>query len=659
MTSQTAAAPSVPAEPKAKMPIGNGQAPHRLPGRGQRRRTGLYVLAALVVVGAVATAAAFGLNRTHGAVRLDLVTHKVHKDRLELTVVERGALESADNRDVYCRVKSGAKNSTVATTIKSVIDDGSKVNKNDLLVELDDSGLIEQLKTEKTNLDKAESDKVQAEEQYKITVSQNESDIKSAEVTLELARIDLQKYLEGDYPQALKDVNGRIKTAESDLEQQRDRAAWAQRMVKKGYQTVSQAQAEQSKQESLEIALAKVAEEKRVLTDPEYGLKKRNETDYRNKVAEAERALGRVKSQALAKDVKDKTDRETKRSLYEQQLAKVHDIEDEIKKCKIYSPQEGMVVYFIPEQARFGGGSQQSIVAQGEPVREGQKLMQIPDLHHMLVNTKVHEAMVSRVHAGQPAVVRIDAYPDRTYKAHVDSVATISTQQDFWAPDVKVYTTKVALDGEVEGLKPGMSAEVKITVGDPLEQVLTIPVEAVVGSAEMGAKRKCYVMTQTGPEPRDIAVGMSNERVVEIREGLSEGEEVVLNPKVLVGDKMKTRQPGSNVTGDQGKGEEGGHQKGKGKRGPGGAPGGEGPAAAPPGSEKAAPPAASAAPGGPPNGGPPGAPSPEDRQKMRQAMMEQYKKASPDERKQMLERIPEQFRERFKEGLKAEGIEVP
>jgi multidrug resistance efflux pump len=661
MTSQTAAPPSVPAEPKAKLPSGNGQALNRIPARGKRRRTGLYVLAALIVVGAGAAVAAVGMGRTHGAVRLDLVTHKVHKDRLELTVVERGALESADNRDVYCRVKSGTKNSTVATTIKSVIDDGSHVKKNDLLVELDESGLTEQLRTEKITLDTDESAKIQAEEQYKITVSQNESDIKSAEVTLELARIDLQKYLEGDYPQALKDVNGRIKTAESDLEQQRDRAAWAQRMVKKGYQTVSQAQAEQSKQESLEIALAKVGEEKRVLTDPEYGLKKRNETDYRNKVAEAERALGRVKSQALAKDVKDKTDRETKRSLYEQQLAKVHDIEDEIKKCKIYSPQEGMVVYFIPEQARFGGGSQQSIVAQGEPVREGQKLMQIPDLHHMLVNTKVHEAMVSRVKAGQPAVVRIDAYPDRTYKAHVDSVATISTQQDFWAPDVKVYTTKVALDGEVEGLKPGMSAEVKITVGDPLEQVLTVPVEAIIGSSEMGSHRRCYVLTQTGPEPRDILVGMSNERVAEVREGLSEGDEVVLNPKVLVGDKVKTRQPGSNVTGDQGKGEEGGRQKnGKGKRPPGAGPGGEGPggpAAAPPaGSEKAAPPGASAGPGGPPGGG--AMPSPEDRQKMRQAMMERFKKASPEERKQLLENIPEQFRERFKEGLKAEGIEV-
>src|SRR5438045_4714066 len=56
-----------------------------------------------------------------------------------------------------------------------------------------------------------------------------------------------------------------------------------------------------------------------------------------------------------------------------------------------------MVVYYVSEQSRYGSGSQQSIIAQGEPVKEGQKLMRIPDLRRMLVNTKVHEAMVSRV----------------------------------------------------------------------------------------------------------------------------------------------------------------------------------------------------------------------------------------------------------------------
>src|SRR5205823_10586797 len=86
-----------------------------------------------------------------------------------------------------------------------------------------------------------------------------------------------------------------------------------------------------------------------------------------------------------------------KRSVYYQQLGKLGDIEQEIRKCTIYAPQGGLVVYYVPEQARWGTGQQQSIVAQGESVREGQKLMRIPDLSRMLVNTRVHEALVSRI----------------------------------------------------------------------------------------------------------------------------------------------------------------------------------------------------------------------------------------------------------------------
>ena len=250
--------------------------------------------------------------------RTDLVTHKVKYGRLELTIVERGALESANNHDIVCRVKAKSQQSQTSTTIKWIIDDGSHVLKDrprneaqtiiawdpktssyiekpgspdglvpvveirdketgrtiysDLLVDLDESGLVEQLKAQKITLDQAEAGKIKAEEDYKIQVSQNESDIKTAETTLQLAVIDLEKYRKGDFPQALKDVEGRIKVAESDVEQQRDRAAWAQRMLKKGYYTVSQSDSEQSKLQSYELSLAKVEEEKRVLTDRDYGL---------------------------------------------------------------------------------------------------------------------------------------------------------------------------------------------------------------------------------------------------------------------------------------------------------------------------------------------------------------------------------------------------
>lgn len=685
--------------------------PSRLPKAtrwSKRTKILLWLAIALFLLGSAGGSVYVAVAKPFKDLRTDLITHRVQYDRLELTVVERGALESTNNHDIVCRVKARSQGSQTSTTIKWIIDDGSHVLCNrpkseaqsiiswdpksfsyiekpgnpdgvarvmevrdesgntvysDLLVDLDESGLIEQLKAQKITLDQAEAGKVKAEEDYKIQVSQNESDIKTAETVLQLAIIDLEKYQKGDFPQALKDVEGRIKVAESDAEQQRERAAWAQRMLKMGYYTVSQSDAEQSKLQSYELTLAKVQEERRVLTDNDYGLRKRTETALGNTVEEAKRALARIKSQTRAKEVQARTDRDSKKSVYEQEHTKFKDIEEEIKKCKLCAPIDGLVVYYVPEQTRWGVG-RQALVAQGEAVAENQKLMQIPDLKHMFVNAKIHEALVSRIHKGLSASVRVDAMAERRLKAHVESVANTPSQQDFFASDVKVYATKAYIDEEVEGLKPGMTAELKILVADALEHVLTVPIQAIIGSAEMGAIRKCFVVTPRGPEEREIVVGMSSDEKAEIRSGLMEGDLIVINPKVLVGDKVKTREPGELK--DQSK-NGGSPSEGGRKGGPGGkAADGRGGAGLQPGAPKGGPGAAGKGKAGAqlPKGDGVGQVSnvptlsPEEQQKRGKAMLDEMRKATPEKRKELLEKVPEEFRGRVKEGLKAQGIEV-
>src|SRR5439155_5935467 len=159
-----------------------------------------------------------------------------------------------------------------------------------------------------------------------------------------------------------------------------------------------------------------------------------------------------VERQWVATEVQFRTDRDTKKSIYDQGLSKYKEIEEEIRKCKLAAPIDGLVVYYVPEQTRWGVG-RQALVAQGEAVAENQKLMQIPDLRHMFVNAKIHEALVSRIHKGLPVSVRVDAMAERRLNAHVETVANTPSQQDFFASDVKVYATKAYIDEEVEGLK--------------------------------------------------------------------------------------------------------------------------------------------------------------------------------------------------------------
>jgi len=87
----------------------------------------------------------------------------------------------------------------------------------------------------------------------------------------------------------------------------------------------------------------------------------------------------------------------SKRAVFDQQEALYKDLLEQIKQCHVIAEHSGIVVYTVPEQTRMGSGATQSIIAQGEPVQYGQKMMSIPDLSHMLVNVRVHEAFINHM----------------------------------------------------------------------------------------------------------------------------------------------------------------------------------------------------------------------------------------------------------------------
>src|SRR5216683_2305496 len=120
-----------------RMPMeanGPSSAPSRIPSRLPRakrwsKRTKILVALSIVllVAGSVAGAGYILVAKPFKDMRTDLITHKVRYDRLELTIVERGALESVNNHDIVCRVKARSQGSQTSTTIKWILDDGSQV----------------------------------------------------------------------------------------------------------------------------------------------------------------------------------------------------------------------------------------------------------------------------------------------------------------------------------------------------------------------------------------------------------------------------------------------------------------------------------------------------------------------------------------------------
>jgi multidrug efflux pump subunit AcrA (membrane-fusion protein) len=540
------------------------------------------VAAALVVIVALALVC-FGGGR-HPA-RAGVATSPVHYESLHPNVVARGELEPAETTDIVCRVRSWTRGSTNSTTIKWVIEDGTPVKQGQLLVELDDSGLLEDLQARKAPLEMAHADWVFAEEKLKIVASQNDSDIRSAEVAVRLADLDLGKYVKGDFEQARKDVHSRLSMAESDLEMCRDRVSWTEHMVKKGYLSAGQARTEEARLLASRMALDKVAEEARVL---EKYTRKRTQRELEGRLVELREELERVRVRARAKAAQADADRLAKQRIYLRRLSRYQEVEDEVKKCTITAPHDGLVVYAGSNQAWGGSGAQTSLIAQGEPVREGQRLMCLPNLAHMQVLLRIHEALVARIHGeawrptgfgecvqaalcalpdpaacllaqtafgelrenfrerdrvrtygGQSALVRVDAFPEQPLHGHVQTVAAMASAMDWSLPDVRVYQTQIALDEPVPGLKPDMSAQVTISLDEPSANVLAVPVQALVHSPEQGKHCTCFVQTPLGPEERDVVVGMHTEQLAEVQSGLREGEEVVLDPQPIVAERGK------------------------------------------------------------------------------------------------------------------------
>jgi hypothetical protein len=97
---------------------------------------------------------------------------------------------------------------------------------------------------------------------------------------------------------------------------------------------------------------------------------------------------------------------------------------------------------------------------------------------------------------------------------------------------VKEYAATVTIDSDPVGLRPGMTSAVEVLIAH-LKDVLSVPVQAVV---ETNGSFNCWVRTPKGIEKRPVVLGMSNNTRIEIKDGLSDGDDVLLNPRAVVAE---------------------------------------------------------------------------------------------------------------------------
>jgi hypothetical protein len=131
------------------------------------------------------------------------------------------------------------------------------------------------------------------------------------------------------------------------------------------------------------------------------------------------------------------------------------------------------------------------------------------------------------VKPGLLAYVTVDSIPDRRFIGRVRRVAPLpDTSSRYMNPNLKVYSTEVVVEESLPDVKPGVSAHSEIVITN-LQNVLTVPVQAVTS-----IKGRPVVYVEGEEEPVWIEVGHNNNRFVEVRVGLTEGQRVLLAPPI-------------------------------------------------------------------------------------------------------------------------------
>jgi len=423
-------------------------------------------------------------------------------------------------------------------TVISLVEEGKTVKKGDLLVELDSSDLEDQLVNQEIAVRSAQTAYVSAQENLAVGQNQAQADIELAELTLQFAKQDLEKYIaeEGEYQTQLTDAKSQIAVKEEAAQQAKDRYEWSRKLYEEKYISETELKADELAWRRAEMDVTLAKNNLKLLQEFTY---KRQLAQLQSDVKQAEMALERTKRKAKANVILLEAELLAAQEKLERQKTLLDRIKENIKNTKIYAPTDGIVVYATSTRGGGWRGNQQPLDV-GQEVYERQELIHLPTSKKVKAEVKVHESSLAKVHEGLPAIITVDSVKDRTFTGRVSKIAVLPDATMAWLnPDLKVYNTEIEIDGDGESLRPGMSCRARIVIAE-YKDVLYIPVQAVI---RKGNKTVVYVLKGKRMEERKVQIGLDNNVHVHIVKGLEEGERVVLNPPLEHTEAMPQHRP--------------------------------------------------------------------------------------------------------------------
>lgn len=436
---------------------------------------------------------------------------------LRVTVPDRGELSSIDESAVECELEGGM------AKLVTIVAEGTRVKKNDVVATLDTDTLMKALNEQRVKWELAETKVTSSQSDVVQAKSKQGTENAKAEKTYKLAKIALKKYLdpEGEFRKEQEKLKGGLEDAKKKLQDAEAELDFYRKQLKKGFGQLSDVTSKEISVQQQRNVLNSATAELRVL---EKFTREENETKLQFEADDAEREVERTRD--AQKSAVEKAESELKNA---QSAAKIEKqtldrIQQQIDRCTIKAPSDGIVVYAT---SRYWGDDNR--IRPGAQLYNRQPIFSLPDLSKMKVKMKIHESLVKKVKTDMPASLQVESLQGVTLSGKVRKIATIAQADGWRGGGVKQYETEIDINDlpTDAGLKPGMTAEVKILV-NVISDALQVPVSAVT---EYDGKRVVYLVTNGRVTRQEVQVGETSEQFVQITSGLDSGAQVALDAR--------------------------------------------------------------------------------------------------------------------------------
>lgn len=195
-------------------------------------------------------------------------------------------------------------------------------------------------------------------------------------------------------------------------------------------------------------------------------------------------------------------------------------------KAEVKSPIKGTVIRYYVDIG-------DSVIPQ-EPMPQ-EPVVNIAYMDKVKIVVNVGEKDIAKLRKGEKVRVSVDAYPGESFLGQVVKVA----------PAVDPRSRKLKVELEIENkdhrLKPGMFADVEIIYNEH-SNVLVLPRIAVL---EKEGSTILFTVEDNRARLREVKTGISDEEKIEIVEGLTEGESVVIEGNYGLTDGAKVEVGGT------------------------------------------------------------------------------------------------------------------